>query len=86
MDVSFFQHNGGASTWKDSIEAVEVQAEAAVAVSEEISALEKCTRQHVPNVDKNVKYHSSQQKENQSFAKNAIRRKRDINFGSKTLI
>lgn len=79
MEVVFLEHNGGASTWKDSIEAVEVQAEAAVAVSEEISALEKCIRQHVPSVDKNVKYHSNLQKENQSFAKNAIRKRRAIN-------
>jgi len=70
-------HNGGVSAWKDSIEADEVAAQA-VAL-DEISAQEKCIRQHVPNAGKNVKYHSNLQRENQSFAKNAIKRRRDIN-------
>ena len=42
---------------------------------EEKWALEKCTRQPVPNVTMNVKYHSSLQKENQYSAETATERK-----------
>lgn len=49
------------------------------AVLDAISVQGKCIRQHVPSAAMNVKYHSSLQKESQSFAKIAIRRKRVIN-------
>jgi hypothetical protein len=45
------------------------EAAEAAAVSEETSAHAKCTKQFVPNVVKNVKYHSSQQKESLFIAK-----------------
>ena len=44
-----------------------------------ISAQGKCIKQRVPNAAMNVKYHSSQLKENQFFAKIAIRKRRAIN-------
>jgi hypothetical protein len=50
-----------------------------VEASEEISDLEKCTKLHALNADKNAKYHSSQQRVSQFFAKNAIRKRKDIN-------
>jgi len=44
---------------------------------EEILAQEKCTKQLVLNVDKNVKCRSNQKKEETFSAKNALRRKKD---------
>ncbi len=43
---------------------------------DEISAdREKCTKQHVLNVDRNAKFLSNQKKDDLFFAKNAILRK-----------
>lgn len=36
----------------------------------EVSAIEKCTRQHVLNASKNAKFRSNLQKANQSTARN----------------
>jgi hypothetical protein len=46
-------------------------------VSEEVSDHEKCIRQFVPNVVRNVKFLSSQQKASQFIAKNVIERRKD---------
>ncbi len=60
-------------------EAVE---EAADSDREEILAQEKCTKQLVLSVVKNVKYHLSQKKEEMFSAKNALRRKKDSKIRS----
>lgn len=46
---------------------------------EEISGLEKCTRQSAQTAAKTVKYPSSQQKENQSTVETATRKRKDSN-------
>ena len=55
------------------------------AVSEEISGLERCIKQLVLNVAKNVKFHSNLPKASQFIAKNAIETKNQAGFNSKYL-
>jgi len=52
-------------------EASETEEAAEAAVLTVVHA--RCTRQHVPNVVKNAKFHSNLQKEDQFSAKNASR-------------
>jgi hypothetical protein len=60
--------------------AVEDSAAEGAADSEEASTmdLERCIRQFVLTVSKNVKYHSSQQKVNQFIANNVISREKTL--------
>ena len=62
------QNVGGDIIWENSA------ADEAAAVSEEILDHEKCIKQRVLTVEKNVKYHSNQQKENQYIAKIATQK------------
>ena len=76
----------GGIKWIDSTKAVsvevpeEVSAEVPVKVSGTILDHEKCTKQLVLNVNKNVKFHSNLQKASLFIVENALEKEEDFRF------